>query len=93
MPHEGVFYGGKEGDEEYHYELDKWKETEGKWQEEIDDSDLTRVEDLVVKIENQETHAVAYNTITGPFEDWEIVEEILGYTWGPEGDSEQFSGA
>ena len=93
MPHEGVFYGGKESDEKYTYELEKWKETEGKWQEDIDDSDLVRVEDLVVKIENEETHEVGYNTITGPFEDWEIVEEILEYTWGPEGDSGQFSGA
>lgn len=93
--HKGTFYGGK-ADKEYNYEFDKWKtatDEEGQWRESIKDSQLSDVTDtLIVKIENPDTGQITYNSITGPFGDWEIVEELLEYDWGPEGDTDPWAG-
>lgn len=82
---DGSFIGGPDGDREYNYEFEKWKTETGEWQESIDDSDITQAQHIVFKIENPDTGGVGYTTVTGPFDDWEVIEEILEDYWGEDG--------
>jgi hypothetical protein len=82
--HEGEFIGDGNGIE-YNYSVEKWKELDGPYREEIDESDLSKVEHMTIQIEDQDSGEIGYQNIVGPMESWEFVEDILGYDWGEEG--------
>lgn len=70
------------------YEVENWvKEKEHpRRRVRFNDSDLTHVDFMVIKvIPEQDLTDVSYNTIWGPFPDWEFLEGILAYDYGSEG--------
>lgn len=72
----------------YYYEVDTWvKEQEHpRRRKRIGDQDLVSVDFMTIKIiPEQDITDVSYNTIWGPFEDWDFVEGILAYDYGSEG--------
>ena len=70
---------------ELNFSVEKWKEAEGGFKEEIDESDLMRMDFMILEIENPETGESQFQTLNGPIEDWEQVEDFLEYAWGGEG--------
>jgi hypothetical protein len=82
MAHEGSFQADETG-KEYFYEFVHWREQGGDYR--TDDPDLTKVDDLVVRITDPSNDKEYYETITGPMEDWDFVEDILEYDFGKEG--------
>lgn len=70
------------------YEIENWvKDNEHpKRRTSIKDDDLPHVDFAVVKITpEQDFTDVSYNTIWGPFPDWQFIEGILAYDYGSEG--------
>lgn len=85
MAHEGSFLD--ENGVEHKYTPIDWKETgEGKEREGTGENiDPPRTEEVVLEIENTATGELLYETIYGPFEDWDFIEDILEYDFGSEG--------
>ena len=83
MPHEGSF---ESQNVEYNYSIDKWREAEGEWKEEITEDDLPRVDQIVARVENTEDEKVEYKYIEGPpFDDFDAMEAVLEDMWGQNG--------
>lgn len=86
MAHEGSFEGARGF---YDYEIIDWKhldETEKHGTaEDLSDRNLHNVDEVTVRITNTETGQVSYQTVQGPFDDWEFVEEVLERDYGGEG--------
>ena len=82
--HEGNFIGF-ETDTEFHYEIEKWRVEGGEYQDQITESDLPHVGDMIVKITDIEDELVYYQTIQGPMDDWQFIEDVLEYDFGKEG--------
>lgn len=76
------------GGEDATYEIDTWvKEGEHpRRRSRISEDDLPHVDFMVVKITPIDKPTdVSYDTLWGPFEDWDFVEGILEYDYGDEG--------
>lgn len=72
----------------YFYEVETWvKDREfPRRRKRITDEDLPTVDFMVVKIIPEEDRMnVTYNTIFGPFDEWDFLEAILAYDYGDEG--------
>jgi hypothetical protein len=82
--HEGNFNADGTG-QEFHYEVESWKDAQGNQHTDIEDSDLPNVDFMILKVTNIDTGQSDYETISGPMVDWEYVEDILEYDWGEEG--------
>ena len=83
--HSGNFQESGDG-KEYNYQLESWKELTTNIQRfDIQDSDLTNVDYMILRVTDPETNQDYYSTVNGPMNNWEFVEDILEYDWSGEG--------
>ena len=73
----------------YNYEITSWvrdDDTSRKRRKKITDDDLINVDFMVVKSHPEDDpEDITYNTVWGPFEDWDFLEGFLAYDYGEEG--------
>lgn len=83
MAHEGSF----EADGiEFNYKAISFRdEITERETEDVTSRELKRPGYIIFEIENVETGKQSYETINGPWEDWEQIEDFLQADWGDEG--------
>lgn len=84
MAHEGSFIG--RNDTVFNYTAIDWRHIDG--EEKVGNADnvnTSKAAEVTVEIENDSTGAIEYQTITGPFDDWDYVDNILEIDWGDDG--------
>lgn len=84
MAHEGSFIG--RNDTVFNYEVVDWRRTDDDKKVGNADNIITsQAAEVTVQVENDDTGAIDYQTITGPFDDWEYVDYTLEIDWGDDG--------
>ena len=88
MAHEGRF-DADGTDKGYNYEVVDWigrnEDEKHGTGEDLTESDLPTAAEVIVKIEDEESGDVYYETITGEFENWQFIDDILEFDFGSEG--------
>ncbi len=86
MAHEGSFEGARGF---YDYEVIDWRHLnspdEVKDGDSLTDRNTHNVHEVTIRIEHTESKITSYETIRGPFDDWDFVEDVLEYDYGEEG--------
>ena len=93
MPYDKAGRGTFETDEDepkpYKYEVVKWvKEGEHPRRRSgrrIREKDLATVDFMIVKSTKVDDDETSYDTLYGPFDDWDFVEGFLRYDYGADG--------
>lgn len=74
-------------DDSLNYRIESWVEVDQypERQQSIGDSDLGNVDFMVVEVWKDNPQEVEYETIYGPFDSWENIDDYLAYDFGEEG--------
>lgn len=85
----GTFDSDKDDPEPYKYEVVNWvkagEHPRRRSGRRIKEKDLPQVDFMVVKATKQDDDQTTYDTLWGPFDDWDFIEGFLAYDYGEEG--------
>lgn len=85
----GTFDSDKDDAEPYKYEVVKWVKSgehpRRRSGRRLTEKQLPEVDFMVVKVIKEDDDETTFDTLWGPFDDWDFVEGFLGYDYGAEG--------